>query len=171
MFHARQQKLPIALVLAVVLLFSAPATANAVATGSVTATINNIPGNANFSVSANTVGWAQGTIYLELQLYVSASKTGPWDLINSEERTCNNATSCSIPGGLYGTISGVCPEGAWYKAKATASGPFGNAENNPSVVKKYIYGSLTGSPISGATTVGSTSTAVAQDCQVIYVGV
>jgi hypothetical protein len=63
--------------------------------------------------------------------------------LDSLSDVCTNSTSCSTASGVHGLLSGACTgTGAWYKAVGRASGPGGNAENNPSIVIKHVYGTL-----------------------------
>lgn len=96
--------------------------------------------HASFSVGANAVGWPRGNLEVEVTLYISNNSSGPWVEIFYLDNTCSNSTSCSTASGLYGSSGGSCYAGAWYKAVGKAWGPGGAAENNPDVVKKYIYG-------------------------------
>ena len=88
------------------------APAYAVTPGSVTPIINNVPGNASFSVHANATGWARGTIQVSVDLYVGPSQTGPWTHIGGIDNSCANSTSCSTSSGFHGPLSGTCAETA-----------------------------------------------------------
>lgn len=143
----------------------------AVTPGSVTPIINNVPGNASFSVHANATGWSKGTINVSVDLYVGPSSTGPWTHIGGIDNSCANSTSCSTSSGFHGPLSGTCSgNGAWYKAVGHASGPGGAAENNGAKVIKHIYGTL---PAIAATGVGDSTSlaaaaAVPQECTIVY---
>lgn len=134
-------------------LLAVAAPAQATVTGSVTPSINNIPGNPNFSYHAATVGWAVGSIRVTYDLYYGPSSTGPWSLFYRDTNTCSNTTYCSTATGYS-----VCTDG-WYRMGAYAAGPGGNAENNGATKLVHVYGSLPAL----ATTANTTALASAYD--------
>ena len=140
----------------------------AVTPGSVKAHINNVPGNAAFTVSATASGWSRGTIDVSVSLSVGPTKNGPWEHLTTIDNTCVQSTSCSTASGDFGPISGVCPEGACYKAVGRANGPGGAAENNPSTVIKFVHGTLPALELRPAVIAAAS---VPQDCEVVFVGV
>jgi hypothetical protein len=152
-------------VLLVLLSFLFPVPAYAVQPGSVRAFINNVPGNASFSVGANAVGWARGNIDVSVDVFISNSSTGPWEKIFSLDNSCTNSTSCSTASGGYGASGGSCSSGAWYKAVGRAWGRGGAAENNPDKVKKYIYGTL---PAVAGSETTVTTFQITPQCKIIY---
>lgn len=155
--------------LLVVLGMQAPA--YAVTPGSVTPIINNVPGNASFSVHANATGWSRGTIQVSVDLYVGPTSTGPWTHIGGIDNSCSNSTSCSTSSGFHGPLSGTCSgNGAWYKAVGHASGPGGAAENNGAKVIKHIYGTLPAIVPAGKAGIAAlaVTAGVPAQCKIVY---
>lgn len=130
-----RRKLQALIALAVVLGSTQVATAaQAVEPGSVTAVFNNTPGNSTWSAHANASGWSKGLITVEYTLSEAPSSSGPWTRLLTDSNQCKNATSCSTA-----TVSGSGSNG-WYRITATALGPGGNAENEPSSRTVHVHG-------------------------------